>query len=285
MKFLCRRMQRQKVNGNGIRAAGNPDDEPVLSRYPVCPSVSRRQLERKITERDIVQTDDDDIHAQATKALAALSAASHAVITRDGNKSYDQEEEDEEDDDEIDEDDEPELKQEEGTDSNLKSPSSQPSQAASFPLKLQRILDKLEADGNSDVVSWLSHGRAFQVRDPDRFVDELMPQYFNQTKYSSFQRQLHMYHFERITAGPDKGAYHHPKFLRGHPELSVKMHRTRVNGKGTRRPGNPDTEPNFYAMHPMPPIPRGTVVVIPLDVPVKKGEPASASDGELSDES
>ena len=33
-----------------------------------------------------------------------------------------------------------------------------------------------------------------------------MPLYFNQTKYSSFQRQLHIYNFQRITAGKDKGA-------------------------------------------------------------------------------
>jgi hypothetical protein len=37
MKFLCKRMNRQKVNGNRIRSAGNPDEEPVLSSYPTCP--------------------------------------------------------------------------------------------------------------------------------------------------------------------------------------------------------------------------------------------------------
>mmetsp|Transcript_42900 Transcript_42900/g.103787 ORF Transcript_42900/g.103787 Transcript_42900/m.103787 type:complete len:695 (+) Transcript_42900:239-2323(+) len=37
MKFLCRRMTRQKVNGNRIRSAGNPDEEPVLMGYPQCP--------------------------------------------------------------------------------------------------------------------------------------------------------------------------------------------------------------------------------------------------------
>ena len=37
MKYLARRMVRQKVNGNRIRSAGNPDDEPTLSLYPVCP--------------------------------------------------------------------------------------------------------------------------------------------------------------------------------------------------------------------------------------------------------
>ncbi|KAL3908766.1 MAG: hypothetical protein SGILL_008359 [Bacillariaceae sp.] len=37
IKFLCRRMVRQKVNGNRIRSAGNPDEEPNLHLYPACP--------------------------------------------------------------------------------------------------------------------------------------------------------------------------------------------------------------------------------------------------------
>ena len=37
MKFLTKRMNRQKVNGNRIRSAGNPDEEPALATYPVCP--------------------------------------------------------------------------------------------------------------------------------------------------------------------------------------------------------------------------------------------------------
>jgi hypothetical protein len=33
-------MARQKVNGNRIRSAGNPDEEPNLALYPVCPRPS-----------------------------------------------------------------------------------------------------------------------------------------------------------------------------------------------------------------------------------------------------
>jgi hypothetical protein len=40
MKFLCSRMSRQKVNGNRIRSAGNPDEEPKMAMYPVCPPPS-----------------------------------------------------------------------------------------------------------------------------------------------------------------------------------------------------------------------------------------------------
>jgi HSF-type DNA-binding len=35
-----------------------------------------------------------------------------------------------------------------------------------------------------------------------------MPLHFRMSRYSSFQRQLNLYDFQRITEGPDKGAYH-----------------------------------------------------------------------------
>jgi hypothetical protein len=144
--------------------------------------------------------------------------------------------------------------------------------SASFPLKLHCILDKLESEGSNDIISWLPHGRAFLVSNVDRFVEELMPQYFHMSKYASFQRQLHMYHFQRITTGRDKGAYHHPSFLRGSSDLCLSMTRTRINGKGTRRPGNPEGEPDFYEMDAMPAVPPGSIVEFPTESP----EPADS---------
>jgi hypothetical protein len=138
-----------------------------------------------------------------------------------------------------------------------------------FPLKLQRILDKFEADCHmTDVVSWRSHGRAFLVKNSARFVREVMPRYFTMSKFSSFQRQLHMYSFSRITAsGRDKGAYWHPMFVRGAPEMAVKMQRTRIRGTGTRKPGNPNLEPDFYSMPALPTIAPGTHIDIPNETP------------------
>lgn len=57
-----------------------------------------------------------------------------------------------------------------------------------------------------------------------------------------------MYSFQRITAGRDKGAYYHEHFLRGNPQLCQQMTRTRINGKGCRKPGNPKMEPDLYQM-------------------------------------
>ena len=71
---------------------------------------------------------------------------------------------------------------------------------------------------------------------------------FRQTKFASFQRQLNLYGFRRITTGKDKGGYYHELFLRGRTLLALKMQRTKVKGTGARKPSQPDTEPDFYAM-------------------------------------
>jgi hypothetical protein len=75
-----------------------------------------------------------------------------------------------------------------------------------------------------------------------------------------------MYSFNRITAsGRDKGAYWHPRFVRGAPEMAKKMQRTRIRGTGTRKPGNPNLEPDFYGMPAAPAIANGTHIDIPID--------------------
>ena len=236
MKFLCRRMTRQKVNGNRIRSAGNPDEEPRLSNYAICPP-------------PVISTEDSPISSSPTnKKFTYISRKEDEY--GDENHAEDQDIEDEE-------------------TVNEKCVSLSNSQRnnggvlVSFPLRLQRMLDKLEAEQETNIISWLSHGRAFLVHDPEAFVDHLMPVYFNQTKYSSFQRQLHMYNFQRITAGKDKGAYHNPNFQRGKPYLCPHMVRTRVNGKGCRKPGDPNNEPNLYSLEPLPQITAGTAIEVP----------------------
>jgi hypothetical protein len=151
-----------------------------------------------------------------------------------------------------------------------------------FPEKLQRMLAEIEVDGSySHIVGFLPHGRAFAVLDMNQFSDELMPKYFSgQGKWSSFARQLRLYGFLRISAGPDTGAYYHALFLKGRPDLSSCMRRVGAPGGRDRRrksheammmmmidssmsdddtpvmrnfPVKEGAAPNFYAMDPVNP--------------------------------
>ena len=62
------------------------------------------------------------------------------------------------------------------------------------------------------------------------FLKQILPKYFPyQTKIKSFQRQLHLYGFVRIRAGPEKGGYSHDCFRKGHKTACLWMCRTKKN--------------------------------------------------------
>jgi HSF-type DNA-binding len=56
-----------------------------------------------------------------------------------------------------------------------------------FPNKLHYMLDHGLEESERDVIAWQPHGRAFLVLDQRRFVGELLPNWFRQNKYQSFQ--------------------------------------------------------------------------------------------------
>ena len=62
----------------------------------------------------------------------------------------------------------------------------------SFPVKLYKVIDQIERDGLSSIISWSQHGRAFRIHNNTLFVKEVMSRYFYQSKMSSFTRQLGM---------------------------------------------------------------------------------------------
>lgn len=123
-----------------------------------------------------------------------------------------------------------------------------------FPIKLQIVLKVVEKLNQEHIISWLPHGRSFMIHRPREFEDEIMCKFFKQTKLTSFQRQLNLYDFQRITHGRDAGSYYHELFLRGRPLLAKRVVRRKVKGTKIRASSSPDDEPNFYTMPPVVPI-------------------------------
>jgi hypothetical protein len=107
-----------------------------------------------------------------------------------------------------------------------------------FPHKLYRMVTEAEEEGNDNIVSFFPHGKAFAIHKPHDFVREIMPKYFTTSRMSSFQRQLNLYGFRRITEGQDKGGYFHDSFLKGRKSLIKKIKRKKTS---VRAP------PNFFA--------------------------------------
>jgi HSF-type DNA-binding len=110
---------------------------------------------------------------------------------------------------------------------------------------------EMASDGTAtSAIRWLRHGRAFKIFDKQRFVNDVLPHFFHsQREFGSFQRQLNLYGFLRMTAqGPDQHAYYHEYFLRNRPHLCVLMTRSRIAAHSKRRSYDSTSEPNFHKM-------------------------------------
>jgi hypothetical protein len=94
-------------------------------------------------------------------------------------------------------------------------------ESRSFPRKLHALLEEAEEKGFHDLICWQSGGKSFKVLNSGNFAKTIMPKYFKQTKFKSFQRQLNIYGFQRIHHGPNKGGYAHACLIQGIPELCL----------------------------------------------------------------
>ena len=103
--------------------------------------------------------------------------------------------------------------------------------SGTFPPKLLKMLLDLEQEeGGSEIASFLPHGRAFAIHKPRDFEKSVMPKYFRMSRFSSFQRQLNLYDFQRITEGSEKGAYYHDLFAKDQPGMCTMMKRSKIKG-------------------------------------------------------
>jgi hypothetical protein len=103
-----------------------------------------------------------------------------------------------------------------------------------FPWRLHDMLCAAAREGFENIVSWQPCGSAFKVHDILIFTESILPRHFKTNIYKSFQRQLNIYGFRRLTSGSQKGAYTHELLIRGKPEVCRCMVRTKIKKKGSR---------------------------------------------------
>lgn len=71
---------------------------------------------------------------------------------------------------------------------------------------------------HGDILCWTADGRQFKILDQDRFMKEVVPNYFSHTHFTSFQRQLNYFGFMQCgkkTTTPK--VYSHTNFRRDQP--------------------------------------------------------------------
>ena len=100
------------------------------------------------------------------------------------------------------------------------------------------MLDDADKNGFAHIVSWCADddGQSFQIHDSgDETFVPILRQYFRQTKYKSFLRQLQGYDIQRITkSGHNNNRCWHPLLLRGHRALCSQMQRKKSSASSTK---------------------------------------------------
>lgn len=66
-----------------------------------------------------------------------------------------------------------------------------PSSVKQFPGKLHDLLTYAEQNGLDYIISWVHDGKAFMVHNQYQLL-HILPIFFGQTKFRSFQRQLNV---------------------------------------------------------------------------------------------
>lgn len=89
-----------------------------------------------------------------------------------------------------------------------------------FPSKLMAMLSNEE---HAKVIAWLPHGKIFCIYNKKDFVETVLPRYFNNSKFTSFTKQLRRWRFTRLPNGRKVSAYHHNLFQRNNKALCMQM--------------------------------------------------------------
>ena len=94
---------------------------------------------------------------------------------------------------------------------------------------------------SSRLANRTADGEMFVVKDPDEFAAQIIPQYFDHNKFSSFARQLNFYGFRKMQSKPIRNSdfdantakhvtFYNENFKRGRHDLLKKIQRSTRGG-------------------------------------------------------
>lgn len=115
--------------------------------------------------------------------------------------------------------------------------------AAIFLVKTYEMISTCD----ENLAAWSDDGDTFVVKDPDQFAKQIIPNYFDHSKFSSFSRQLNFYGFKKVPSKNIRSSeytkqtskyvrFYNEKFKRGREDLLCQIHRsTKGSGNGNNQ--------------------------------------------------
>jgi hypothetical protein len=89
------------------------------------------------------------------------------------------------------------------------------SEKSAFPFILHAVVDDSATD---DCIHWLPDGKLFLICDKKKFAKKVLPKFPGNGVFTSFTRRLRRWGFQRISSGPQIGAYKNENFMKGNKE-------------------------------------------------------------------
>jgi len=112
--------------------------------------------------------------------------------------------------------------------------------STTIPIFLKKTYKMIESSP-PEIAAWTADGEMFVVKDPDEFAAQIIPQYFDHNKFSSFARQLNFYGFRKMQSKPIRNSdfdantakhvtFYNENFKRGRHDLLKKIQRSTRGG-------------------------------------------------------
>lgn len=105
------------------------------------------------------------------------------------------------------------------------------------PTFVNKVWSMLQDPKNVSMIHWNDDGTSFIVSHRDRFVKEILPNYFKHSNFASFVRQLNMYGWHKVqdilsgslNVSDERWEFANDNFLKGREDLLVNIVRQKSN--------------------------------------------------------